>query len=81
LLFHADILHSYAGIHETGVRRSMTTHRSALAAGAEESRAQASTGAVEQSHRGERDTEPQLSTFEKALKQLRDKKTSVSEVT
>ena len=31
----------------------MTTHRSALAAGAEESRVQASTGAVEQSHRGE----------------------------
>jgi hypothetical protein len=43
----------YARIHETRLRRGVTTHRSALAAGAEESRAQASTGAVEQSHRGE----------------------------
>jgi len=73
LLFHADILHSYARIYETRVQRSMTTHRSPLAAGAEESRAQASTGAVEQSHRGESPSERQLSTCEKALKQLRYK--------
>jgi len=71
LLFHADILHSYARFHETRVRRSMTTHRSALATGAEESRAQASTGAVEQSHRGE--------TPSGSFLQLHDKNTTVSE--
>jgi hypothetical protein len=78
LLFHADILHSYARIHETRVRRGVTTHRWALAVGEGESREQASTGAVEQNHRGETPSGRQLSTFETALKQLRYRTHTVS---